>query len=139
VGSLVPGGEWCFHDINHSKNIVRDRSTTVYADIYANDSVLHRRTSFGTSRSILITAGRTVVESALISWAGVFVMFLIDYCPNVGVSLVRDVVKIISFRPVVRNAYGVGIRGLRAIGMAIRHCRIRYTTCSRRIFASDLC
>jgi hypothetical protein len=56
-------------------------------------SVLHRRTSFGTSRSILVTAGRTVVESALISWVGVFMMLLTDYYPYVGVSPLRNVMS----------------------------------------------
>jgi hypothetical protein len=114
----------------------------LYADAYAYDSILCRRTSFGTSRSILITAGRTVVESALISWVGVFVMLLTDYYPYVGISLIQDAVKIISCRPVVWNAHGVNIQYLglcRAFQSPTQHCLLRCTTCSRRIFASDIC
>jgi hypothetical protein len=75
-------------------------------------SVLHRRTSFGTSRSILVTAGRTVVESALISWVGVFMMLLTDYYPYVGVSPLRNVMEALTFCLDARHAQGRNIRRL---------------------------
>jgi hypothetical protein len=73
-------------------------------------SVLRRRTSFGTSRSILIAAGRTVVESALISWVGVFMMLLTDYHPDVGVSPLRNVMETLTFCLDARHAQGRNIR-----------------------------
>jgi hypothetical protein len=73
-------------------------------------SVLRRRTSFGTSRSILFTAGRTVVESALISWVGVFMMLLTDYCPDVGVSPLRNFMETLTFCLDARHAQGGNIR-----------------------------
>jgi hypothetical protein len=103
-------------------------------------SVLHRRTSFGTCRSILVTAGRTVVESALISWVGVFMMLLTDYYPDVGVSPLRNVMETFTFCLDARDAHGRNIRRLRRALRRVRsrHFQVGRTTCSRRSFADNL-
>jgi hypothetical protein len=61
----------------------RVKAGSVHIDLH---SVLRRRTPFSASRSLLLTVGRALVESAFIAWMAVLMMLLFDEAPQVCTS-----------------------------------------------------
>jgi hypothetical protein len=54
-----------------------------------DNRILHIRSAFNDSRSLLVTAARAVVESAFISWIAVLTLLLCYDAPLVRVAAIK--------------------------------------------------
>jgi ABC-type cobalamin transport system permease subunit len=67
-------------------------------------SAMRKRTSFQSSRSLLATTSRAVIESALTSWAAVFVAMMLDYTSKVRYLLSASSRVMLKQESLVRTA-----------------------------------